>query len=244
MDNNVHIADIHCHILPGVDDGSKSMEQTLSMLQIAYDEGVRLMIATPHFHIGRMKVEGDEIYDAVERLESIIEERFPELEIYAGQEIYYYSEAMEALDSGDILTMADSQYILMEYSVDENYDIIKSSVHEAITSGYTPILAHIERYMCLVDKPERVEYLINSGAYMQVNASSVAGSHGKMEQKFIKKLLKKHMIHFVASDAHSDRSRAPRFADASKELIKICGTEYYMDLIWNNPVKVINNEQI
>ncbi len=244
MDAKIHIADMHCHILPGVDDGSRNMEQTISMLQIAYDEGVRLIIATPHYHIGRMMVTADEMDAAVKQLEPVIREKFPGLELFTGQEIYYYSDAMEAVNSHKAMTMAGSQYILMEYSVDESFEIICSSVYEAVTNGYAPILAHIERYICLADRPDRVEQLIASGAFMQVNAGSVAGKSGRTIQKFVKKLLKKKMIHFVSSDAHSDRSRAPVFSEAVHILMKICKTDYCMDLLWNNTNKVINNEEI
>ena len=128
--------------------------------------------------------------------------------------------------------------------MDENFEVISSGVYEAVTNGYIPILAHIERYMCLTDKPERVGQLVDSGAYMQINAGSVAGNSGKSVQKFIKKLLKKHLVHFVASDAHSDGHRAPRFAEAVKVLMKLCGTDYCMDLLWNNANRLINNEEI
>ena len=126
MNKMIHIADMHCHILPGLDDGSRSMEQTISMLKIAYDEGVRLIIATPHYHIGRMMVEQSKIDAAIESVTPVIRDNFPDMEIYAGQEIYYYSEAVEALNDNRARTMAGSGYILLEYSPDESYDVISS----------------------------------------------------------------------------------------------------------------------
>ena len=244
MDKMIHIADMHCHILPGLDDGSRSMEQTLAMLKIAYDEGVRLIIATPHYHIGRMMVEQGKIDTAMETVTSVIRENFPDMEIYAGQEIYYYSEAIEAVDDNKARTMAGSRYILLEYSPDESYDVISSSIYEAETHGYVPIIAHIERYGCIHGRVDRVAELIESGAYIQVNAGTVTGGMGRDSKKFIKKLLKEHMVHFISSDAHSDRSRAPRFGEAVKALGKICKPGYCMELLWDNAIKVINNEEI
>lgn len=244
MNPQIHIADMHCHILPGVDDGSRSMEQTISMLKIAYDEGVRLIIATPHYHIGRMMVTQDKIDSAMRELLPVVKKRFPELEIFTGQEVYYFSDAMKMLDEKKIKTMADSQYVLLEYSVDESFEVISSSIYDAITGGYSPILAHIERYICLIDRLDRVEQLIQSGAYIQINANSVSKDVEKGMQKFVKKLLKEKMVHFVSSDAHSDRSRAPRFEETVKRLTKYCGNSYCKDLLWNNANRIINNEEI
>lgn len=244
MNKMIHIADMHCHILPGLDDGSKSMEQTISMLKIAYDEGVRLIIATPHYHIGRMMVEQSKIDAAIESITPVIRDNFPDMEIYAGQEIYYYSEAVEALNDNKARTMAGSGYILLEYSPDESYDVISSSIYEAETNGYVPIIAHIERYSCVHDRTDRVAELIESGAYIQVNAGTVTGGMGRSSKKFVKKLLKEHMVHFISSDAHSDRTRAPRFSEAVKALGKICKPDYCMELLWDNAIKVINNEEI
>lgn len=244
MNKNIHIADMHCHILPALDDGSRNIEQTLSMLQIAYDEGVRLIVATPHYHIGKMMVTPSKADEAIKQIMPVIKERFPGMELYAGQEIYYYSEAMQDVETGLARTMADSGYILMEYFIDESFDVIESSVYEAMSHGYTPILAHVERYECLFDRTERVKQLIDSGAYIQVNASSVCGNNGNNVKRYIKKLLKQHMVHFVASDAHSDRTRAPRFKDAVKALAKVCKADYLMELLWDNSIKMINNEEI
>ena len=132
----------------------------------------------------------------------------------------------------------------MEYSPDESYDVISSSIYEAETNGYVPIIAHIERYSCVHDRIDRVAELIESGAYIQVNAGTVTGGMGRSSKKFVKKLLKEHMVHFISSDAHSDRTRAPRFSEAVKALGKICKPDYCMELLWDNAIKVINNEEI
>lgn len=244
MKNTMNIADMHCHILPGVDDGSRNMEQTLAMLKIAYDEGVRIIIATPHYHIGRMMADAKVVNERICQVKDIVAEKFPGLEIYGGQEIYYYSEAMDVLAEGKANTMAGSRYILMEYSVDESYDVISSSIYEAMTHGYVPIIAHIERYGCLMDRYDRVQELVESGAYLQVNASSVCGDNGRSIRHFIKKLLKKRLIHFVSSDAHSNRTRAPRFEQAASVLKKVCPPDYMVQLLWDNAVRVINDEEI
>lgn len=244
MKYNLKIADMHCHILPGLDDGSKDMEQTMSMIKIAYSEGVRLIIATPHYHIGKVKVDISEAKKLIETIKESIKEKYPDLEIYCGQEIYYYSEAMEDIENKRAATMAGSEYVLLEFSTDVSYTEITSAIYDTTSHGYHPILAHIERYECLAKRPDRIAELIEAGAYMQVNAKTVAGEYGKQIQKFIKKLLKKEYIHFISSDAHSDRSRAPHFNEAEKVLSKACSAEYYKKILWENVIKIINNEEI
>ena len=241
----IPIADIHCHILPGVDDGSRSMEQTLSMLEMAYEQGVRRIIATPHFHIGKVQVTKEKAEEALRNLSGLLKKQFPDISIYMGSEIYYYSDAIRDLKERRAMTMAGSRYVMWEFSPDEQYDIIESSVYDAVSNGYVPIIAHAERYLCITDRPELVEQLVMEGAYIQINAGSVAGQMGRSVQKFIiKKLLKKHLVHFVASDAHSDGRRAPRFDEAVRILMKHCDVDYCMDLLWNNANKVIDNEEI
>lgn len=241
----IPIADIHCHILPGVDDGSRSMEQTLSMLEMAYEQGVKRIVATPHFHIGKVQVTKEKAEESLRNLSGLLKKQFPDISIYMGSEIYYYSDAIRDLKERRAMTMAGSRYVMWEFSPDEQYDIIESSVYDAVSNGYVPIIAHAERYLCITDRPELVEQLVREGAYIQINAGSVAGQMGRSVQKFIiKKLLKKLLVHFVASDAHSDGRRAPRFDEAVRILMKHCDVDYCMDLLWNNANKVIDNEEI
>lgn len=244
MKEELYFADMHCHILPGVDDGSEDMEQSLSMLNIAYDEGIRVIIATPHYHIGKVKVRKEQLETKVLELASIIADKYPGLKIYPGQEIYYYSEAIDSLKQGKASTMAGSQYILLEYSMSVSLDEIRDSIYESITEGYRPIIAHAERYMCLVDKPDRVNGLIEDGACIQLNAGSILGKTGHKVKKFTLYLLKNRMVHFVSTDAHSDRTRAPRLKEAAKFVSKKFGEDYCRELFYDNANKLLHNDAI
>ena len=225
MDNRIPITDMHCHILPMVDDGSQSLEQTMAMIDMAYSQGVRRIIATPHYHIGKMMVDSVKVKSTTDELSAILSDKYPEISLYPGNEIYYYSDAMKDIREHRAVTLANSRYMLWEFSPDEQYDTIGYSVYEAVSNGYIPVLAHIERYICLMDRDDLIEQLIDEGACIQVNSGSVAGNNGKKTQKFIKKLLRKKMIQFVASDAHSDITRAPRFDEAVKIIMKYCNAD-------------------
>lgn len=238
------LIDMHCHILPGVDDGSASIEQTMSMLKLAYGDGTRVMIATPHYHIGRMVTDKKQCQERLEQVKKHLQTIGMDMELHLGCEIYYFSEAMDKVTDNEVSTLAGSSYVLIEFEPKVDYQRIQRAVSNVAGEGYVPILAHIERYMCLMDKPDRCQELIEHGALLQVNASSVVGKHGKDIQKFIKKQMKKRHISFVASDAHGDTARRPRLMDAYEYVKKKIDEDYANDIFRNNQLKVIADERI
>lgn len=243
-DKMIGLIDMHCHILPGVDDGSENMEQTISMLKIAYEDGTRKIIATPHYHIGRMISEREKCHKELSNIRQKIKEMGMEMEIYPGNEIYYFSEAMEKVAEKKIDTLADSSYILLEFEPKVDYHHIQRAINDVGGEGYVPVIAHVERYNCLSEKPERCFDMVEHGALLQVNASSVIGRSGKDSQRFIKKLMKERAVAFVASDAHSDIVRRPMLKEAYTYVSKKFGKDYADDIFSNNQLKLIADERI
>lgn len=240
----IELIDMHCHILPGVDDGSTNIEQTMNMLKVAYEDGTRRMIATPHYHIGRVVADRKQCEERLEQVKRKMDITGMDMEIYLGSEVYYFSEAMEKIESGEASTLAGSSYVLVEFDPKVDYQRVQRAVSNVSGEGYVPIIAHIERYMCLLDKPDRCKELIGMGALLQVNASSTVGKHGKDTQKFIKKLMKKRLISFVATDAHGDTSRRPRLKECYEYVAKKFGEEYANDIFRGNQLKLIADERI
>ena len=241
---NMQFIDMHCHILPGVDDGSVNIDQTIKMMQIAYNDGTRGMIATPHYHIGRMAVDRKECESRLEAVKKRAKETGIEMELYLGTEVYYFSEAFDKITDGEILPLAGSSYVLIEFEPRVEYARILRAAANAAAEGYVPIFAHVERYMCHLEKPALCKELIEHGALLQVNAASVVGKHGKDVQKFDKKILKKKWVSFVASDAHGDKHRRPRLMEAYEYVKKKVGEDYADDIFYNNQRKVIEDERI
>lgn len=241
MDN---IIDMHCHVLPGVDDGSEDLEMSLKMLQIAADEGITQMILTPHFHLGRKLASYEEIEQAFSTLQqAIIQHKIP-IEIFLGNEIFYSHDMVRYLETKKAHAMCGSRYVLVEYHPTHSYQDIRRGVEELLQSDFIPIIAHVERYDTLLRHPERVEELIDMGAYIQVNVSDVMGDHGFGMKRFCAKLLKKGLVHFIATDAHSDRSRAPRIKKCVSYIIKKYGAAYATELFCDNPTLVMRDEYI
>ncbi len=202
--------DIHCHILPGVDDGAPTMEDALSMLQKEMDDGVKNVILTPHFFsYGKNSAH---INDRFSELSEEAKRKFPELKLYLGQELFFSSSLPELLEEGKALFMGASRYALVEFAPDTEYAILYRGLTELLQSGIQPILAHAERIKAL-SLPVARE-LVHVGVYLQINAGSILGKGGFWTRRLVNKLLREELVHFVGSDAHNMTERAPNIKDA------------------------------
>ena len=218
--------DIHCHILPGVDDGSQSPEETKAMLEKAWDEGIQIMVATPHYHKQRGKNDIDLIKKQLLLTRKLAKEVHPKMQI------------------GKAVSIRKSRYILVEFSPGDDFQYILNAVRKLQMSGHTVIIAHIERYNCLREDISNVEYLREMGAYLQVNAGSITGSYGRSVKKFLREVLKAHLVQLVGTDAHGPEKRSPKMQEAYKEVVKRCGEEYADQIFGQNAKKVLRNEEI
>jgi len=236
--------DIHNHILAGVDDGSRSMEMSMKMLDMAYGEGIRGIIATPHYHPGKSIIEHSELTNKFSEFKEAAKRVHPDMKLYLGREVYYTSDALEAIESGTKLTIEDSRYILVEYLTIADYNYIRTGINNILQAGLIPILAHVERYECLVKHIEHICELRDMGTVIQANATSILGYDGREIKNFTKKLLKRQYIDVVATDAHSDGMRAPRMSECAAYLVKKFGQEYTEDILIYNPRKIIEGKYL
>ena len=145
------ITDMHCHILPGLDDGSKSMEETMEALREASRQGITSVIATPHYYPGRYEPDAGEVLHAWRQVKQRISLEGLPLALYPGQECFYYSGLLEQLEEGEVLTLARSLYVLVEFDPECPYLQLLQGLTELQQGGYYPVLAHFERYKCLRD---------------------------------------------------------------------------------------------
>ena len=205
----MRLFDIHCHILPGVDDGSKSMDMSLDMLQIAYEEGTRQIVLTPHYMLGRNQYKANELDTLFEKLKAEAGGRWPDLVLYLGNEILWEEGIMDRLREGDIHTMNGTRYVLVEYNVQTPFRQIADSIQQLTNARYRPIIAHVERYQSLVKREDRIEEMLRMKALLQMNISSVEGGFLNESKRWCRKLLKDGYITFLGTDAHNVDSRAP-----------------------------------
>lgn len=166
------VVDIHTHVLPGIDDGAEKMALSYRMLRRSYKQGVRKVIATPHYATYHWRTKPQQIQELMEKLAARVRKAMPDLELYRGQEIQYFEGMVEMLREGKLLTLAGSRYVLTEFLPTSSWSQIERAVRELTMAGYLPVLAHIERYQCLREKG-RLEELMKEGAYLQMNYGSL-----------------------------------------------------------------------
>ena len=171
--------DMHTHILPGLDDGSQSMECTKNMLRQAYDEGIRVIVATPHFGIRNTGFRISEAERVLAATQQVADEIVPGMKIVLGNELFYSDGVVESLNRGEAKTIGGSRYALVEFSTRDSRDKINKCIRELSWNGYIPLIAHIERYRCLEGDVEAVCELVDQGVVIQVNCRSFLGGSNK-----------------------------------------------------------------
>lgn len=226
--------DIHSHILAAMDDGSKSMEQTLAMLDIACREGISSMIATPHNMPGKGCPSADKVFENVRILRDVVKREGLPVDIYAGTEYYYREEILELFQNEEAITLGASNCVLVEFDPMAERIYIRNSLREILGTTYKPVIAHVERYAKIMDDLSVLRELKKMGVLVQVNAASVTGDNGMRTKNNVKKLLKEHLVDFIGTDAHSDGRRAPYMEKCADILYKKYGADYADALLGDN----------
>ncbi len=234
-------ADIHCHILPGVDDGAGDMTQAMTLLRMAYQDGIRAMILTPHYRGRFKKNPTDRLRAQYDALCQTAKSEFPDLKLYLGNEAHWETELPERLEEGRVLTLGGSDYCLLEFSTRVLRSLVISAVAEVQRCGFAPVIAHAERYEVFRKDRELLDEVLHMGAFIQLNADSVMGAHGFGVRQFCKRVLKEQKAHFVASDAHDEVARPPHLAKCHQWVCKKYGEDYAARLFWENAQAVIEN---
>lgn len=204
--------DLHCHILPGIDDGAGSEEIALQMANIAVRDGITKIITTPHFHVGVYENGYDQVVQYIDKLKQLFDEKNISLALYPGQEVYLDRNILEYFKSGRIKGINGSKYMLIELPMDRCPNYALDMLYELKLLGMVPIIAHPERYQYIIDDLTGLNPFIEEGCLIQVNATSIHGGFGKSVRKTVNDMIKHGTIDFIASDAHSIRGRTPEVA--------------------------------
>ncbi|MFA9464595.1 MAG: CpsB/CapC family capsule biosynthesis tyrosine phosphatase [Velocimicrobium sp.] len=237
--------DVHIHLLPGVDDGASSMDITRQMLQRAYDQGVRVLIATPHYISATTTMTKDTRLEILEEVRKEAISIAPDLRVEMGNELYYSESILADLLEGKAATMCDSDYVLVEFATNVAYKELYRGMRRFVEAGYRPILAHVERYDCLWKEYAKLKELISLGAYIQMNAESLMGGFLDGRAAYCRKLILLGYVHLIGSDAHGIENRPPLMLDAVKMLIKKRIPEDELEKIFfYNPERMIQNKYI
>lgn len=230
--------DFHSHILPQIDDGSKSMEQTKKMLEEAREVGFEKIISTSHY------MERYYETDESERLKLLNQINLQGIELYLASEIYVTNEIVQLLKEKKASTINNSRYVLYELPMHSKNMNDKEIIYRLIENGYVPVIAHPERYAYVQEEIEYVEELAEMGALFQSNYGSIIGMYGEKAKKTLKKLLKQDLIQFLGSDVHRTEQIYPKIPKILNKLSKIVSQEKLEELTTLNPQKVLNDEDI
>ncbi|WP_160725759.1 tyrosine-protein phosphatase [Bacillus sp. USDA818B3_A] len=217
--------DIHCHILPGIDDGAQTLEDSIKMAKEAEKEGIQTIIATPHLnnHYDNRK---PFILQKVEELNRALVEARVNINILPGQEPRVYGEIIEDYEIGEIQTLNDSQYLFIEFPSNHVPRYAEKLLYDLQVKGLIPIIVHPERNSELIERPELLYRLVEKGALTQVTASSLCGYFGKKIKNFSMEIIEANLTHFIASDAHNIKNRSFKMMEAFDFIDEIYGTDY------------------
>lgn len=236
------IVDIHAHILPGIDDGATDWEESVKMLDMAISQGIRTIIATPHYsrHLKTAKIR-----ELVLRLSKEAQSRCPEVRIYPGQEILYFDSMTEALNAGDAMTLADSRYVLVEFMPDVSYKKMYQGLRNLLQGGYYPVIAHVERYEAMRTE-KQMEELQRMGCLLQMNYSSLAGSVFDKHVRWCRRQIQQERIQVLGTDMHHSTRRAPVIEKSIAWLTKHIEPDYLVSLTHGQGMQILehSNRQI
>jgi len=238
--------DIHCHLIPAVDDGSDSFEESMEMIELAHTGLTQGIICTPHCNIDNICLNfwSEEFESLIECLRKKIEKLGIQIEIYPGQEVFLTGDFVKNLKIGNLITLNGSDYLLVEFPWNENPTEAFRKIAALAANGYKPIIAHPERYAFVIDREDTAAQLKALGCLLQVNKGSLKGSFGPEVADTAHRLLAGRLADFVASDAHSPYKRTPYLRDIHEMISTLYSENYANYLLNDNPYRVIKNQQI
>lgn len=234
--------DIHSHILPGIDDGARSLEDSLAMAELAVAEGITHVLATPHHMNGKFKNYKKDILEKVAALQKELDNRAIDLTVFPGQEVRLHGEILEGIKRDDIL-FADEQnrYLLIEFPTMSIPQYAESLFFQIMQEGIVPVIVHPERNQEIIDNPNVLLDFVEKGALAQVTASSYTGVFGKEIAKLSSQLIEANLVHVLASDVHNTRGRAFNMHEGFAKLEKEFGKEKSI-LFQQNAKNIVNGD--
>lgn len=234
------MVDIHSHILPKIDDGSQNLNMTYEMLRRCSDDGVKKIVATPHYYYG--SADFRKVRAMVRMLNRLLYKQNLDIKIFHGQEIYLTENILKEYEKKKIGTINDSRYMLIELNMDSFSHTMLNMIYELRLRDIVPIIAHPERYNFILKKSDIINDLIKEGCLFQINSGSIEGKFGWKVKKRAKILMRHNIYSFIGSDAHNSNKRKTGIKKSLKLLKKMnvdCA-----DFFESNSERLLNNNII
>ena len=233
--------DLHCHLLPDIDDGAANLATAMEMARLSVADGVRVIACTPHIFPGVYSNSGPDIRRRVAQLQAELDAAHIDCRLVSGSDAHVTPNFVDGLKSGRILSLADSRYVLVE----PPHQILPPNMDrfffELLAAGYVPIVTHPERTSWADANHDLLRRIVHSGVWMQLTAGSIVGRFGGRAKSRSERMLREHMVHIVASDAHDAVNRPPLLSEALPALRGLVGDEETENLVNARPAAILEN---
>ena len=236
--------DFHTHILPSIDDGSRSVEETFNLIKEAREAGFNGIILTSHYIENYYETGIDERELCVKAIQDNLNSKGIDVKLYIGNEVYITNNVMSLLEEGKASTINNSCYVLFEMPFHTEPMNLYDFIYTLQENKLIPVLAHPERYSFVQKEPELIYELIRKGCLMQVNFGSIIGQYGSKAEFMVKRFYENNMVHFIGSDVHRQNSTYPKIPMCLEEIQKIIGRAKLEELTEINPRLVLENKKI
>ena len=233
--------DLHSHILPGIDDGAKTLEISLEMARMAVADGIHTMACTPHIYPGLYGNDASGIALARDRLQAELDARGIALRLVVGADVHLVPGLLDGLRAGTVPTLHGSRYVLLEPSHHVKPPRFEEAVFELVAAGYTPVITHPERLIWIEEHYDVFLRLIRQGAWMQLTAGALTGLFGARAKYWGEKFLGEGHTHLLATDAHSSGRRVPRLSEARAVAERLLGAAEATRLVLERPQAILDD---
>lgn len=238
--------EIHCHLLPNVDDGVRSFEEAINTIKKMKELGYEEICITPHYIKGTSYTCNNENkLSLLKELQDKLEENNIDIKLYLGNEIFVDENIKELIQKEEVYTINNSKYVFIELPRNDSINKIEDIIFSLKSKGLIPIIAHPERYMIFKSDYDLLYDFIDRGVLFQVNFESISGKYGKDSKKLAKYILKHNLATLLGGDVHHDTSIFfKNYKKNKKKIIKLIKEDKFNELISINPKKILNNEEI
>jgi protein-tyrosine phosphatase len=233
--------DLHCHILPGIDDGAADLSTALEMASASVADGVSVVACTPHILPGLYHNSGAQIRQATTQLQGALDREGISLKLVTGADNHVVPNFAKELRSGHLLSLADTRYVLVEPPHHVAPPRLEEFFFELLTAGYVPILTHPERLTWVSSHYDAIQRLVRAGVWMQLTAGSLTGTFGRRAKHWAERMLDDGFAHILATDAHNVDRRPPDLAAGRESAAKRVGAEEAEHLVMTRPEGVLRD---
>jgi protein-tyrosine phosphatase len=233
--------DLHCHLLPGIDDGAKDLETSLAMARMACSDGVSTIACTPHILPGVYNNSGPAIRQAVAQLREELSQAGIPICLVSGADVHIAADLPFQLGDGRALTLNDTRYLLLEPPHSQLPPRLDDLVFGLQAAGFVPILTHPERLSWIEGHYDRIRRLVRNSVLMQITASSLMGRFGRRPRYWAERMLDDGLCHLLATDAHDTKRRPPVLAEARELVAQRLGQDEATHLVSTRPRGILND---